>query len=173
MSYFALKLAWSFIGVYMSKQYLSLSYVSGCYVFGAYLANFKRGVFYFSFLYFGFYCNGYVSFIRIVRYSFSESIWYRVPYRWFLRYGYRYCNKIYGYCSSWCKIRDGPYSFVSQWSHLGCWSRHCKASSGTRIFSWNKRKDVMDKNKTKKTLTLFESSFSGVEQITLKEEYVA
>lgn len=74
MSYFALKLAWSLIGVYMLKQHLSLSYVSGCYVFGAYLANFKRGVFYLSFLYFGFYCYGYVSFIRIVRYSFSESI---------------------------------------------------------------------------------------------------
>ena len=59
---------------FMLKQHLSLSYVSGCYVFGAYLANFKRGVFYLSFLYFGFYCYGYVSFIRIVRYSFSESI---------------------------------------------------------------------------------------------------
>ena len=34
----------------------------------------------------------------------------------------KYCNRICVYCSSWCKIGDELYSFVSRWSHFGCWS---------------------------------------------------
>ena len=33
----------------------------------------------------------------------------------------QYCNRICVYCSSWCKIGDELYSFVSRWSHFGCW----------------------------------------------------
>ena len=36
-----------------------------------------------------------------------------------------------GYCSSWCKIGDKLYSFVSRWSHFGCWLRRfdCNTAS--------------------------------------------
>ena len=36
-----------------------------------------------------------------------------------------------GYCSSWCKIGDELYSFVSRGSHFGCWSRNfdCNTAS--------------------------------------------
>ena len=40
-------------------------------------------------------------------------------------------NKICDYCSSWCKIGDELYSFVSRRCHYGCWSRRfdCNTAS--------------------------------------------
>ena len=39
------------------------------------------------------------------------------------------CNKICGYCSSWCKIGDELYTFISRRSHFGCWSRRFDCST--------------------------------------------